>query len=357
MSKWAWTVVALALAVPLAARAGDGDKLTVYGILDVGVAYQNRSTETAGTTNAGEKFGVVAGTVSPIILGVNGSHDIGNGNKVEFQLEGGTNFENGTPGFGMNGPVWGRNANFGAAGSWGSVRAGFELTPFLGDIGDVDTQGLSLAGSALNFYLSALGTTGLFDNRMVQYRSPSLSGFKFSAGVGTGNVPGSTSRGSELQATASYAMSGLNVGAGYLTVNDTTAGAGKAAESFWAGAGYKFEPVTVRAMFHDFKTADGANHTQLFGGGPIWAVTPVVTLKYGYYYYLDSKTSANKTQLHAISATYAVDKSTNVYLGFTLVQNKGANQIEPLAGSSWGGTGAPIEASTSAVYTGAAYSF
>lgn len=356
MSKLARTLVALALATPLAGRGED--KLTVYGILDVGVAYQNRTTASGGTADTGEKLGVVAGTVLPMILGVNGSHDLGNGNRVEFQLEGGTNLENGTPGFGMN-PVFGRNANFGVAGPWGSVRAGFELTPFLGDIGAVDPLGLSQAGSALNFYLSALGVTGLFDNRMIQYRSPDLKGFKVSAGVGTGNVPGSTSRGNELQATASYGIAGLNLGAGYLTVNNAGS-PGKAAESFWAGAGYQLAPLaplSVKAMYQDFKTTDGATHMYLVGGGPAWTVTSALTLKYGYYFYRDARTSTNGAQEHAFSASYALDKATSAYVGYTLVQNKGTTQIQPLTGSSWGGSGAPAELSTSAIYAGLSYAF
>jgi predicted porin len=354
MSTWSRSSLALALAIPFVARA-ETNKLTVYGILDVGVAYQNRTTDATGTANTGEKVGLIAGTVLPMLIGVNGSHDLGNGNRVEFQLEGGTNLENGTPGFGMN-PVWGRNANFGIAGSWGSVRGGFELTPFLGDIGGVDPLGLSQAGSALNFYLANLGVAGLFDNRMVQYRSPDLSGFKFTAGVGSGNVPGSTDRGRELQATAGYAIAGLNVAAGYLNLNDTTT-TGRAAESFWAGAGYKFAPVTVKAMFQDFKTADGANHAQLLGGGAAWAITKDITVKYGYYNYRDQKTSANETQAHALLGSYALDSSTSVYAGYTLVDNSGAFQVQPLTGSSWGGSGAPVEAMTSALYTGLYYTF
>jgi len=348
-----WSLAALILAMPVASHAEP--KLTLYGVLDVGVAWQNRTTTSGGTTDSGSMTGIVAGTVLPVILGVSGSHDLGNGNQVVFQLEGGTNFENGSPGFGMN-PVWGRNANFGVAGKWGSLKGGFELTPFLLDIAAVDPQGLSQAGSALNFYLATLGITGLFDNRMIQYRSPDLKGFKFTAGLGTGNVPGSTSKGREMQATASFAAAGFNAGAGYLLVNDS-ATTGKAAESFWAGAGYAFAPVTFKAMIHDIKTGDGANHTQYFAGGVAWAITSAITAKYGYYDFRDKDVSASKTAGHTVAGNYALDKSTTVYAGYTLLDNSGGMQVVPLSGSSWGSSGAPVDLATSAFYAGMYYAF
>jgi predicted porin len=352
MSKSTWCILALGLAAPLSTRA-EAPKLTVYGILDVAVAYQNR-TSTTGTNDVGEQLGVVAGTVYPTLLGVTGSHDLSGGNRIEFQFEAGTSLEDGSQAFGPGTFVWNRNANAGFAGRWGSVRVGYELTPFLLDMGGIDPQGLSQAGSALAYYLQGLGLTGIFDNRMIQYRSPDLAGLKLNAGFGTGKVPGSTSQGNEFQATASYAIAGLNLAAGYLILNDR-ASSGKAAQSFYGGAGYNFKMVTIRGMAHDIKTADGAVHTFYWGAGVEVALADF-KIKYGFYDYKDKDVTANKSKMNTLALFYAIEKSTNAYVGWTMVDNDGAVRVPPLYGSSWSGP-VPVDQATSAVYVGFNYLF
>ena len=343
--------LAIAAILPAAAQAGDVVTLTPYGIFDAGIASQSK------TAAGGSNTGFVAGAVLPVILGVNGSHDLPNGSKVTFKLEAGTNLETGDSGFAKN-AHWGRGATVGLAGAWGSVTAGMETTPYILDLGSVDPLGLSQGGSALIPYLDALGVVGIFDDRMFQYRSPALGSFKFSAGLGTGNVPGSSSQGREIQATATYTDGAFNAGSGVLNIHGDSVGNGRV-KGFWLGGGYKFGEFSLKGFMQDTKrTTSGAErHTSQLGAGASYQITPSLSATYGLYRYKDQANAANKAIMNAFLGKYALDSATTLYLGATSVNNKGAMQVAPMAGSSFGGNTPPPNATTRALFTGMYFIF
>lgn len=342
------TSLVIASLLPIMAMA-DGDKITPYGIFDVGVASQS------ATAAGGSNTGFAAGLVLPVILGIAGSHDLPNGNKVNFKLESGLNPETGAAGFAKN-SNWGRGATIGFSGNWGSITGGMETTPFLTDLGSVDPLGLSQGGSALIPYLDALGIVGIFDDRMFQYRSPDLGGLKFTAGLGTGNVPGNASQGRELQGTVTYANGPFNFGAGALNVNGDAVGVGKVS-SYWLGGGYKLGALSLKALLQDNKTGAGARHTQLIGAGLGYQISPSLNVAYGIYDYADQDNSANKTLLNSVLGKYSLDSATTLYMGVTVADNKGAMQVAPLAASSFGGNTPPTNTATNAVFVGMHYIF
>src|ERR1700730_9646737 len=94
---------AFASALPIAAYAQS--RVTLYGILDEGVVYQNNT----GGATGGKKVSLdsLAG-INGSRWGLTGSEDLGGGLRAIFTLESGQNINNGT--FGQGGTEFGRQA-------------------------------------------------------------------------------------------------------------------------------------------------------------------------------------------------------------------------------------------------------
>ncbi len=349
MHKALFALAACALG---AAQCHAANSITPYGALDVGVATQSNATP------AGTKTGFIAGTILPDILGISGSHELPSGNKVIFRFEAGTNMETGAAGFSSNN-YWGRNANVGLAGRWGSVTGGMELTPFLTDLASVDPLGLSQAGSILDTYVNSLGIVGIFDSRMIQYRSPALGGFGFTLGAGTGNVPGNFSSGREIQGTAHYTRGGLELAAGALHLNGNNGGNGDI-KSYWLGAAYDIDQVTLKGVGQDSKVMTNGveRHTRTLGLGLDWSISDKWNLAYGIYQYKDLSAAVSSSSLMNVALLkYALDSQTSAYVGVTHAANKGLLAFNPLDATSWGNDVPAPGISTTALYAGFYYTF
>src|ERR1700693_1147160 len=84
------SLLALAVLGAFAASAQAQSSVTIYGILDTGVAYQNKVMKTGpGATGNGSVFSVQSGIVSGSRFGFKGSEDLGGGLKANFQFEAG----------------------------------------------------------------------------------------------------------------------------------------------------------------------------------------------------------------------------------------------------------------------------
>lgn len=119
--------------------------LTLYGNVDASVVTAN------GIGSADERrtsFG--EGNWAPSVWGMRGSEDLGSGMRAHFRLEGGFNAGNGTIANGGTTGIFSRMANVGLSGSFGSVTAGLNMSPFIAAY----TSTLGLAGN--NFYVPAL---------------------------------------------------------------------------------------------------------------------------------------------------------------------------------------------------------
>ena len=349
---------AISVASPCIARAASqlplrgGNLLTPYAVLDIGLASQTNAT------SAGTKTGFLAGPVDPDILGIKGSHALPGGNRVVYQFEAGTNMETGAQGFGAQ-QTWGRQANVGLAGSWGSLRGGYELTPFISDMGAFDPLGISQSGSILPYYLDAIGGTGIFDSRMFQYRSPESGALHYSAGLGTGNVPGSSGSGLEFQATATYQAGRFGFGGGFVHVNSSGTAQG-ATKSYWGGLNYVMGSITLRGLTQYSsvtRTTGISRKTIQIGGGFDWRLGNNYTLEYGIYKYWDTNDSNNHSLMNAALLNYTLDSSTTVYGGATYLTNSGNMAVNPLNGSSWGNDTQPAGSNTAAVLVGFRYQF
>lgn len=175
---------------------------TVYGELDVGVARLSN----VGMNGNGAITSLYSGLNNPSYIGFKGVESLGNGFEAFFVLESGVAVTSGGLANG-NGNLWGRLANVGVVGPFGSLTAGLQLDPYLLSVILTDPRGFSGAGSSINTYLgsatygilnSKIGTTplvGIRDSNAISYATPAIGGFQASVLYGLGEVAGNSSAG------------------------------------------------------------------------------------------------------------------------------------------------------------------
>ena len=174
------TFVAAAVLGALAGSAFAAD-VTLYGVIDTGLNYQNtKTTSDVDALKADSKnaFTMKAGQSAGSRWGLKGTEDLGNGYKVGFVLENG--FDSDTGVLGNDGRMFGREANlyvtsdfgtlsFGRVGALTSGAGSYDLmkyTPF--------GSGWSASATKANFWL---GDRDRMDNT-VTYVTPSFAGVK-----------------------------------------------------------------------------------------------------------------------------------------------------------------------------------
>ena len=148
--------------------------VTLYGIVDMGLAYDHVDMDRAGVNNI-DKFSMKSGQNSGSRWGLKGTEDLGNGLTVGFILEDGFTADDGAEA----GQMFDRESslfiegNFGklAFGRMGSINQGVSSWGLAGN--------LSAFGTSFNEYVAQTGnfisTPGKWDN-MISYKTPTFAG-------------------------------------------------------------------------------------------------------------------------------------------------------------------------------------
>ena len=157
--------------------------VTLYGIVDGGLAYTNQKTSFSGGFGGGSfkerGFDFRSGVKNGSRWGLRGVEDLGNGTSAIFQLESGFDLGDGTSTQG--GRLFGRKAVVGLTGeSWGTVTIGRQYNAADDFIAPIDPFGTGWAQAAS---VSAFGDvlSARVDNS-IKYVSPNFSGVQFGLG-------------------------------------------------------------------------------------------------------------------------------------------------------------------------------
>lgn len=174
----------IALAVLGAAASAQAADISLYGVVDTGLAYTyndnwarsgedvvhstdgERSLEMASGINASSRFGIV------------GSEELGNGMKVAFKLESGINTDDGS--LGQGGRLFGREASLTLSGDFGKISAG-RMGGVGSSAGTYDY--VYLIGEAFDggdFNIWGMTASSRYDN-MITYETPEFAGVKVTA--------------------------------------------------------------------------------------------------------------------------------------------------------------------------------
>jgi len=228
------TLVALA-ALAVVSAASAQSTVTLYGVVDMGVAQLKDSLGGALGGATYVKNGVQQGTMSNSRIGFKGTEDLGGGLKANFVAELGFAPDE-TNGYQL---LANRLSTVGLSGNFGAVTIGRQYTPYFVVQNAVDLLGNLNAtpGYVVNAHMADGGRV----SNSVQYASPSFGGFSgiVQVGAGSGSVTAATTTAPASPATtASTSTEALN--------GSTTAG-----KNFGLAGIYAAGPLVAAVAYND----------------------------------------------------------------------------------------------------------
>ncbi|MGU7785291.1 porin [Burkholderia sp. PU8-34] len=340
--------LAVAVCAAFAASAANAQSsVTLYGLVDAGIAYTNNVQNGAPGHGSG-RVALASGNISGSRFGLRGSEDLGGGLKAIFVLENGFNVNNGT--LGQGGRMFGRQSFVGlTAEPYGTVTMGRQydsmvdfVAPLSGTAGAFGDSGFAHVYDNDNLQHS------IRLNNAVKFSSVDYAGFKFGAVYAFSNSTDFTID-RAYSVGASYNNGPLRLAAAYLQVNGSkqvgttttggvdptefksTVGGGSLTadvqRTAGAGIGYSFGPAAVNFVYthsqfqntNAFGMTGGSTHFDNYELNVKYAVTPALSVGL-----MDTYTDAHLNgtgkigadpkwnQVNAI-ARYSLSKRTELY--------------------------------------------
>ena len=309
--------------------------VTLYGVIDGGIAYTNKSPTTG--TSTGSLLGFQSNGESPSIFGLKGSEDLGGGLKANMDLEG--HFLSGTGAGNQWGGLFGRQANVGLSNDAGKLSLGTMYSPAILAYAATDPRGLKESFSGLMtwaFTTYGLNVGGGASGILVPGATPSANSildiFLKNA------VSGSTNLG-PVNVTVAYAFGGvagstqasrvISVGAVYtgpVTVSlayqsdngSTSAASGTGNQKLSVGGAYAIDAFTFKVNYLDNKQKDPATgnelaHHKVWGIGGDYKASDTDTVTLAYYDGKNSDGNDDTAKSLILSNDYALSKRTTFY--------------------------------------------
>ena len=323
-----------------AASAHAQSSVTLYGLVDAGIAYTNN-------VGGSGRVALASGNISGSRFGLKGAEDLGGGLKAIFVLENGFSVANGT--LGQNSRMFGRQAFVGlSSNSLGTVTMGRQYDDVVDFVSPLSATAGTFgdSGFAHPYDNDNLQHSVRFNNS-VKYTSLNYGGFKFGGMYAFSNsTEFAVSR--AYSAAASYTYGPLTAAAGYLQTNGSgsktgtaftnTTGAVDQAEvkgnltsdvqrTAAAGLNYAFGPAVVGFVYSHsqyqgtsaFGLNNGSLHFDNYEVNGMYNFTPALKAGLSYTYtdaHLNGATSYGPdpkwSQVNAI-ARYSLSKRTEVY--------------------------------------------
>jgi predicted porin len=375
--KWHIKLHGLAALSLLANAAYAQSSLTLYGVIDNGLYYQNTSASSFSPTarNNGAVWQDKDAGLYASFWGLRGAEDIGGGYKINFKLQGAYNSTNGNfqPGATTGVPaIFNQIATVGVSGQFGSFDIGRQYAPMVYAMVDTDARAGVYFGSILTSWLAMNHTAGwtgqnsnlpigaLFDSNAMVYQSPKIFGTTLMLEYAPGGDPGQMQGGTRESAVLKFSNYGLNVSAVYYNGHDTNPTATSVPTGldnnrfYYIGAMYRYLGASVSASYALGKNpADSLRaDIEMISGGLGYQFTPWFLVTSGYYYLQDRNDTANHSSEFSIGVNYLLSKQTTTYLQVGHVANKGTM-------NQWIAYGEPVApgVSTTAVSVAIRHSF
>ncbi|MGV3742995.1 MAG: porin [Burkholderiaceae bacterium] len=348
------SLLALAVLGAFAGAAQAQTNVSLYGVVDVGVATgdgggdDGRLTQLSSGNNAASRWGI------------KGTEDLGSGLKASFVLENGFDSSDGSGGAGFS-----RLAYLGLGGAFGEVRLGRQNTLIKELAGDIDPFGAAGMANVHDYFLFGM------DQRTpnnITYMTPKFGGFAAAVQYGFGETEGETSDNRDLSLSLGYGNGPLNVQAAYrkqntsgaidagATGDDLDVGFQFGDETFVAGeafdvdtkdailgATYNFGVAKLHAMYGQRKI-DGLGEDGKFRSGLLGVTVPfgASAIRASYIKTQDREADDADADMFALSYTYALSKRTSFYTTYVRVSNDdeaalgvaGSDYFTPAAGET-----------------------
>jgi predicted porin len=313
------SVIALAVAAAIPAFAQAASNVSLYGIVDTAIGYQDNGGAAKATGN------VTTGGMSTSRLGVQGTEDLGGGLKGMFKAETVLGTDNGTTESTASN-FWQRSLWLAVGGGFGTVKAGRDYTVGFSAAGQTDIMGYGLYGNWLAFTAGAGGIATRASN-MVSYTSPTIGGgltlsamYSFAAGTGAQEITAGSVGDDDAKGISAVYKSGPLVLQGYYQ-GLAVAGASDT-KQYGAGAGYSMGAVRLAANYGVADPAGNNNKTTGYQlGAGVKAGAGEIRVSY-----INIKKDANdaKTDVVGVAYVHPMSKRTNLYVNYGVANNNAA---------------------------------
>jgi len=351
--------LAAASAMLVAGVAHAQSSVTLFGLIDTGVVYQNnaRVTPSSATSAGASAWSMQSGNVFTSRWGFRGTENLGGGLSAVFWLENGFNVDSGA--LKNGGDLFGRQAWVGLRSSqYGTVSLGRQYDFMVDYIAPMSATGSGFGGNlASHVYDNDNLNNDLRLNNSVKFSSASYGGFKAGAMYAFSGEAGGFANNSAYSLGTSYTYGPFNLAAAYLQINRTsqpalanasgavstgdgdqlTTGGGQ--QIYGAGAQYKFGKSSVGLVWTHSVTDNvtgiwqgGSTSTGALNGGYIkldnfeingrYFVRPDLSLGASYTYTTGGFGGASKGYTSATphwnqvmaQADYLLSPRTDIYL-------------------------------------------
>jgi len=311
------TLVAMAV---MAVAGVASAQVTLYGKIDAGVEYKDAGGVT--TTK------IASGQFSGSRWGMKGSEDLGGGLSANFQLEGGFSLDTGitgqTSGTGTaagsagQARIFGRTAQVGVSGAFGTVTLGRQYTPTDNVLWMPDPMGTT--GALAGPMYAVFSGTGTYDtlgngrqNNAVSYSIPSMNGLNAQLMFAPDESDVDAHR--YVGANMSYAAGPLTAAVAWESTTATNAT--KSTTGWLLGGAYDLGAFKLGGEVMGGTTSTDSTTTGWYLGAS--APVGAATLSAGYANAKVTTAASVETKSNAwgINATYSLSKRTNVYGGWT----------------------------------------
>ena len=304
MNKSNKSLLAAAVLSALTGAAFAQTNVTIYGVVDAGISYENNGGPAGSVTR------MDSGILNGSRLGFKGSEDLGGGLSAIFTLENGFSTDTGNMG---QGALFGRQAWVGLSGGFGTVKLGRQSTVIYSNSGTFDPFGDTLAGDSarmFNYY-------GSRSNNTVSY-GYAAQGFRGELDYSFGEVAGDNAAGRTMAGFAGYNAGPVDVVLAYHNVKNATAT--DSAKTTLLGGNYDFGIVKAYAAYAWNKGFAGLDTRDALLGlrapvGNAGTVMASIIRKSD-----KQRANADATQM-AVGYTHDLSKRTALYTSFSRTTN------------------------------------
>jgi GBP family porin len=351
MNKTFYSTAGLGLMLCCVEPACAQSSVTLYGIIDNGVAYINHQAPNAAT-NSQSVVKSVSQVMSGNRWGLRGTESLGPTLSAIFTLESGFDGQGGASTQG--GRLFGRQAFVGISSTqWGTVTLGRQYDTILDYVSTMAawTQLGSSYGAHVGDNDNMFNTWR--ENNSIKFRSVDYAGFSAEGTYAFSNAPGQFANNRAFSLGAQYLRGPFRVGVAYLHLDSPSSGqtggtnpSGAVGGEYGTGAGSIFyanfvKSQSVLTVGSEYKTGPSAFHllysntrleyldnTRLqlnnIEGNVVYKMTPAVTLSAAYIYTMGSAdggmslgkfATGDHPQWHQVDlgASYAFSARTDVY--------------------------------------------
>jgi predicted porin len=338
------SLLALAALTAFAGAASAQSSVTLFGIVDLGVArISGNGTSKIGMSNSG---------YNSSRLGFRGVEDLGGGLKAGFWLEGALGPDDGTSG----GLTFQRRSTVSLMGGFGEIRLGRDYTPSFWNLTVYDEFGTNGIGS--NMTIGMVGAAGngvasVRSNNAISYFTPAMGGFNAQVQYAFGENAKSTGlkTNNYLGFRAGYAAGPLSLHGAYGKTEGATDAADVKYMNF--GASFNMGGIIPQLLIAQEKTGSGVKVGAIEAGVAVTVGAGRIRAAYSRYDVKNSDDDWNKISLGYL---HNLSKRSVVYATFARVSNKGA-QTKSISLAGLSGTGASPGGSSSGFEFGVRHAF